>query len=285
MGKVMQGKTVVMTGATSGLGEAAAIKLAQMGARIVMIARSESRAKATLARLEASGQGQAHSVHYADLTRISGMKCAAAGISQAEARIDVLVNNAGAIFDKPQLTEDGIERTFALNHMAYFVVTEGLRERLLASAPARIVNTASVMHAKADLDFSDLQSLKNYAPLKAYARSKLCNILFTRELARRLQGTGVTANCFHPGFTATRIGDESGGLISRFAWLAKYFAISPEKGAETLIYLASSPEAAKTTGAYFYQCRREAPSLAAQDDEAARQLWERSAGLAGLKTL
>lgn len=281
----MQGKTVVMTGATSGLGEAAAIKLARMGARIVMIARSERRAKATLARLSACGPGQAHRVHYADLTRICEMKRAASEISQSEARIDVLVNNAGAIFAAPQLTEDGIERTFALNHMAYFVVTEGLRERLIASAPARIVNTASVMHTSAVLDFGDLQSLKKYAPLKAYARSKLCNILFTRELARRLHGTGVTANCFHPGFVATRIGDESGGLIARFAWIAKYFAISPGKGAETLIYLASSPEAAKTTGAYFYECRPAAPSLAAQDDETARQLWERSAGLAGLKTL
>jgi NAD(P)-dependent dehydrogenase (short-subunit alcohol dehydrogenase family) len=165
------------------------------------------------------------------------MKRVAAQLADQEHRIDVLINNAGALFARRRLTWDGLEFTFALNHMAYFVLTEGLRERLLASRPARIINTASAAHQDATLDFEDLQSAKNYGALKAYSRSKLCNILFTRELARRLQGTGVTANCLHPGFVATRFGDQSGPM-ARLLWLAKFFAISPAEGAETIVYLA-----------------------------------------------
>ncbi len=183
-----------------------------------------------------------------------------------------------------RLTEDGLEYTFALNHMAYFVVTEGLRERLLASAPARIVNTASAAHQRARLDFDDLQSAKRFGAMKAYGRSKLCNVLFTRELARRLRGMGVTANCLHPGFVATRFGDQSDGVISRFIGLAKLFAIPPEKGAETIVYLASSAAVTETTGVYFYKCRPVTPSREARDDRAALLLWERSAALAGLTT-
>jgi NAD(P)-dependent dehydrogenase (short-subunit alcohol dehydrogenase family) len=188
-----------------------------------------------------------------------------------------------ALFGTRQLTEDGLEYTFALNHMAYFVFTEGLRERLLASGGARIINTASAAHQGATLDFDDLQSAKNYGAMRAYACSKLCNILFTRQLARSLQGTSVTANCLHPGFVATRFADESGGLISRFAWFAKLFAISPVEGAQTIVYLASSPEVANVTGQYFYKCRPTTPSAPALDDRAALALWERSGTLADMK--
>ena len=278
----MKGKTVVITGGTSGIGEAAAGKLAEMGARIVLVARSKSRGAVTLARLRQRAPNLAHTVHYADLTRILEMKRVAAEIAEAEPRIDVLINNAGAMFNTRKFTEDGLETTFALNHMAYFVVTLGLRERLVASAPARVVSTASAAHHSARLDFDDLQLTTRFGAMKAYGRSKLCNILFTRELARRFHGTGVTANCLHPGFVATRFGDESGGLISRFAELAKLLAISPEKAAETIVYLASSPEIAATTGQYFYKCRPIAPSRAAQGDRTALSLWERSAALAGL---
>jgi NAD(P)-dependent dehydrogenase (short-subunit alcohol dehydrogenase family) len=200
----MRGKTVVITGGTSGIGEVAAVALAKMGARIVLVARDKSRGDATLARLRDSAPGIAHSVHFADLLRLAEMKRVAAQIADHESRIDVLINNAGALFGKRRLTEDGLEYTFALNHMAYFVMTAGLRERLLASGPARIINTASAAHQGATLDFDDLQSAKSFRATKAYGRSKLCNILFTRELARRLHGTGVTANCLHPGFVATR---------------------------------------------------------------------------------
>jgi NAD(P)-dependent dehydrogenase (short-subunit alcohol dehydrogenase family) len=254
-----------------------------MGARIVLVARDKSRGDATLARLHDSAPGIAHSVHFADLLRLAEMKRVSAEIADHESRIDVLINNAGALFATRRLTEDGLEYTFALNHMAYFVMTEGLRERLLASGPARIINTASAAHQGATLDFDDLQSAKSFGARKAYGRSKLCNILFTRELARRLHGTGVTANCLHPGFVATRFGDQSGGLISRLVWLAKFFAISSAKGAETIVYLASSPDVAETTGQYFYKSVPTTPSSWAQDNRSALLLWQRSAALAGMK--
>ena len=279
----MKGKTVVITGGTSGIGEVAALELAQMGARIVLVGRDKPRAQTTLARLRERGPGLAHTVHYADLTRLAEMKRVAAQIAGAEARIDVLINNAGAMFAARRVTEDGLERTFALNHMAYFVVTAGLRERLTASAGARIVNTASDAHRGAVLDFDNLQSEKGFGAMQAYGRSKLCNLLFTRELARRLLGTGVTANCLHPGFVATRFGDQSGGLISHMVWLAKYFAIPPTEGAKTVVYLASSPEADGVSGKYFYKCRATTLSAAAEDDQAASALWERSVELAGVK--
>jgi len=276
----VKGKTVVITGGTSGIGEVAAEALAQIGARIILVARSKSRAEATLARLRTS---DAHSVYFADLTRLAEMKRVAAEIANREPPIDVLVNNAGALFGTRRLTEDGLEHTFALNHMSYFVVTEGLRERLLASGAARIVNTASAAHQDATLDFDDLQSAKSFRAMRAYSCSKLCNILFTRELARRLHGTGVTVNCLHPGFVATRFADESGGLISHLAWLAKFFAISPAEGAQTIVYLASSPEVANVAGKYFYKCRPTNPSAPALDDRAALALWQRSAALAGME--
>ena len=280
----MKGKTVVITGGTSGIGEVAAEELARMGARIVLIARDKARGEASLARLHDRAPLLAHTVHYADLARIAEMKRVAAEIASEEPRIDVLINNAGAMFGRRELTEDGLEYTFALNHMAYFVVTDGLRERLLASAPARIINVSSAAHQRARLDFGDLQSAKGFGAMKAYGRSKLANILFTRALARRLHGMGVTVNCLHPGFVATRFGDQSGGVISRFIGLAKRFAIPPEKGAETLVYLASSAAVAETTGEYFYKCHPVTPSQAAQDDKAAESLWEQSAALAGIKT-
>jgi NAD(P)-dependent dehydrogenase (short-subunit alcohol dehydrogenase family) len=279
----MRGKTVVVTGGTSGIGGVAAVALAKLGARIVLVARDKSRGGATLARLRDCVPDVAHSVHFADLLRLAEMKRVAAEIADREPRIDVLINNAGAIFAKRRLTEDRLERTFALNHMAYFVMAAGLRERLLASGPARIINTASAAHQGATLDFDDLQSAKSFGARKAYGQSKLCNILFTRELARRLQGTGVTANCLHPGFVATRFGDQSGGLISRLVWLAKFFAISPAEGAETIIYLASSPDVRETTGQYFYKSAPTKPSSAAQDGRSALLLWQRSTSLAGVK--
>ena len=279
----MKGKTVVITGGTSGIGEVAAEALAQMGARIVLVARSKSRAEATLARLRRSGPGAAHSVYFADLKRLAEMKRVAAEIAEREPPIDILINNAGATIGTRRLTEDGLEYTFALNHMSYFVVTEGLRERLLVSGAARIINTASAAHQGTTLDFDDLQSSKSFRAMDAYSCSKLCNILFTRELARRLHGTGVTVNCLHPGFVATRFADESGGLVSRLAWLAKFFAISPAEGAQTIIYLASSPEVANVTGKYFYKSRPTNPSAPALDDRAALALWQRSVALAGMR--
>jgi NAD(P)-dependent dehydrogenase (short-subunit alcohol dehydrogenase family) len=272
----MDGKVVVMTGATSGIGEVAAVELARRGARVVFIARDRSRAEAVLREIRAANPGIAHRAHYADLSSIDETRRAAAEVATTEPRVDVLINNAGALFNRRQLSPDGLEMTFAVNHMAYFVLTEALRDVLLASAPARIVSTASGAHRGARLDFDDLQSERSYAGFDVYGRSKLCNILFTRELAHRLEGTGVTANCLHPGFVATRFGDRSGGLLQALMPIAKLGAISPKKGAETILYLASSPDVAETSGLYFYRCKPETPSDEAQEDAAAARLWAES---------
>jgi NAD(P)-dependent dehydrogenase (short-subunit alcohol dehydrogenase family) len=278
----MRGKTIVISGATSGIGQVAAERLAAMGARLVLIARDKARGQAALDRLCPLSPGVRHSIHYADLSRLAEVKRVAAEIAAAEPRIDVLINNAGALFASRQLTPDGLELTFATNHMSYFVLTHGLRDRLRASAPARVVNVASDAHKGEKLDFNDLQSARSYRGLSVYGRTKLCNILFTRELARRWQGSGVTANSLHPGFVSTRFGDMSGGMLSWVVRAAKVFAISPEKGAETIVYLASSDQVAGATGLYYYKCRPATPTREAQDDDTARRLWQESEKLTGV---
>ncbi|HZZ59821.1 MAG TPA: SDR family oxidoreductase [Roseiarcus sp.] len=276
----MKGKTVVATGATSGIGEAAVLALARMGARIVFVARDQQRAEATLVKLESQAPRLGHSVHLADLSLMAEARRVGLAIAAQEPRVDVLINNAGAMFADRRATVEGLEMTFALNHIAYFTLTEALRDRLAASAPARVVSTSSAAHQGARLDFSDLQSERRYNGWRAYGRSKLANILFTRELARRLAGTGVTANCFHPGVVATRFGSASGGLTSLLLPLARPFFSSPEQGADTLVYLASSPDVASATGAYFVMREAAEPSAAARDDSAAKRLWETSEALA-----
>lgn len=295
MAENMKGKVIVITGATSGIGQVAAEKLTAMGARVVQVARDKERGQAAMARLNQIAPGISHSIYYADLLRMTEMKRVAAEIAQAEPRIDVLINNAGAMFGTRQLTEDGLERTFALNHMSYFMMTQGLRDRLAASAPSRVVNTASDAHTSGTVDFNDLQSEKAYrstlrdwlrsggTAFKVYARSKLMNILYTRELARKLAGTGVTANSLHPGFVATRFGDQTGGLIGFGVGIAKRFALTPEQGAETLVYLASSPEVASVTGEYFHKCRPATPSKEAQDDAKAQRLWLETSKIAQME--
>jgi NAD(P)-dependent dehydrogenase (short-subunit alcohol dehydrogenase family) len=280
----MKGKIIVATGATSGIGEAAVLELAGMGARIVIVARDEARAQATMLKLEAKAPGLGHRIHLADLSSMAETRKAGAAIAASEPRIDVLINNAGALFSERRATPEGLELTFALNHMAYFVLTEALREKLVASAPARVVSTSSTAHQGANLDFDDLQSAHGYGGLKVYGRSKLANILFTRELARRLAGTGVTANCLHPGVVATRFGSSSGGFAGLVIPVLRPFFLKPEKGADTIVYLASSPEVANTTGAYFVKRKSAEPSSAARDDAAARKLWEASEALAGAQS-
>jgi NAD(P)-dependent dehydrogenase (short-subunit alcohol dehydrogenase family) len=276
----MKGKTIVATGATSGIGEAAVLALAGMGARIVIIARDEARAKATMQKLEAKAPGLDHRLHLADLSSMAETRKVGAAIAASEPRIDVLINNAGALFSNRRVTPESLELTFALNHMAYFVLTEALRDKLIASAPARIVSTSSIAHERESLDFNDLQSANGYGGLKVYSRSKLANILFTRELAQRLAGTGVTANCLHPGVVKTRFGDSSGGLLGLLIPFLRLFFISPEQGAETIVYLASSPEVADTSGGYFVKRKLTEPSATARDNTAAKRLWIESEKLA-----
>ena len=281
----MQGKTVIITGGTSGIGEVAAIRLAEQGARIVLVARDKARTDATLAKLKGANATAQHAYHLADLSLISEMKRVAAEVAAAEPKIDVLINNAGAVFLSRQVSADGLEMTFATNHMAYFVVTNILLPNLRATPGARIVSTASDAHKSAKLDLDDLQFVKRkYASFAVYGTSKLCNILFTRELARRLGAGGPTANCLHPGFVGTRFGSNNATnpflrLIQRTIMT---FGISPEEGAKTIIHLASAPDVATISGEYFYKCKIDTPSAAAQDDDAAARLWDVSKQISGV---
>jgi NAD(P)-dependent dehydrogenase (short-subunit alcohol dehydrogenase family) len=272
-------KTIVITGATSGIGEVAADRLAAKGARIVFVARDRARGEETLRHLRAVAPGAEHAAYYADLSRLAEMKRVGAEIAAAEPAIDVLINNAGAAFMNRQVTEDGFEMTFAVNHMAYFVLTNLLRPSIRKGG--RIVSTASGAHRGAQLDFDDLQSARHYSGFAVYGRSKLCNILFTRELARQLQGSGITANSLHPGFVATRFGSHNGGLFAFALGLAKNFALSPEQGAETIVYLASSPAVENVSGLYFHKSKPEQPTKEARNDADAKRLWDISAALAG----
>jgi NAD(P)-dependent dehydrogenase (short-subunit alcohol dehydrogenase family) len=280
---IMHGKTCVITGATSGIGQSAAEALAALGARIIVIARSKVRGTSTIARLRAIAPDIAHSAYYGDLSLVADMKRVAAEISSAEPRIDVLINNAGALFSSRQMTADGFERTFALNHLSYFVLTHGLRERLRAAIPARVVNTASASHKRSHINFDDLQGERGYNGVYAYERSKLCNILFTRELARRLAGTGITANALHPGLVASGFGDRSGGLVSPIFWIIKRLVgVSTEYGARTIVFLASSPDVATVSGSYFERCQLVLPATQAESDADAKRLWDETEKLTGI---
>ena len=278
----MQGKTVVITGATSGIGAVAADRLAGQGARIVFIARDKARGEATLQQLNAIVPGAGHAVHYADLSRLAEMKRVGAEIAAGEPKIDILINNAGAMFTTRQETADGFEKTFALNHLSYFVITNLLLDRLKQGGRGRIVSTASDAHKAGRIDFDDLQAARRYSGFGAYGNRKLMNILFTRELARHLEGSGVSASCLHPGFVATRFADNNSGMLASICGLAKTFALSPEKGARTIIYLASSLEVEGRTGGYYHKCKLAKPSAAALNDADAKRLWGVSAELAGI---
>ena len=277
----LDGKICVITGATSGIGLATAEQLAAAGARLVLVGRDRARGEAAVQRLQALRPTGEVTLLLADLSHFAGMRRLAADLA-ALPRIDVLINNAGGIFNRRRVTEDGLELTFALNHMAYYVLTRLLIGRLAASAPARIVNVASRAHVGAQLDFADLQMERSFAGWRAYGRSRLCNILFTRELARRLTGSGITANCLHPGFVATRFGNNAGGAMRAGLALAKrLFALSPAEGAKTMVYLASSAEVAARSGGYYERCALAEPSREACSDGDARRLWELSAEIAG----
>lgn len=279
----MRGKTCIITGATDGIGLETAARLGAMGARLVLVGRNRAKGEAALKQLAARVPGVVAEMHYADLSRRDEITRLARDLLQTAPRIDVLLNNAGALFARREVTADGLERTFGLNHMGYFWLTHLLRDRLIQSAPARIVNVASEAHRKAALDFSDLQNIHNYDGVNVYRRSKLCNILFTRELARQLTGTGVTVNCLHPGFVASSFGDNNTGLFRIMLSLAKRFvAISVAQGAETPVYVAASPALDGVTGKYFDKSREREPNAAAQDGQAAIRLWRESAALAGL---
>jgi len=283
---VMAGKTCIVTGASNGIGKETAGALAGMGARVVMVCRSAERGERALADIAPEASGAALELVVADLSSQADVRRAAGDLLARCPRIDVLVNNAGALNTSRTLTADGYETTFATNHLAYFLLTQLLLERLRASAPARVINVSSRAHAGARINFDDLHFERGYSPMTAYGQSKLANVLFTRELARRLDGSGVTANCLHPGVVRTGFGKGNpgafGGIVSAVMNAAGVFFLDAKRGADTSIYLASSPEVEGVTGAYFFKRNAITPSDRALDDEAARRLWEISEQLTGI---
>jgi NAD(P)-dependent dehydrogenase (short-subunit alcohol dehydrogenase family) len=279
--ETMAGKVCLITGGSRGIGQEAAVDLAGMGATVVIVARDATRGEAVVAEIKAK-TGYTAGLLLADLSSLEDVRKVAREFRARYDRLDVLVNNAGAVFSRRSVTVDGLERTFALNHLAYFLLTNLLIDLLRTDAPSRVVNVSSTAHKGAVLDFDDLQIEQKYSGWRAYGRSKLANILFTHELARRLQGTGVTANSLHPGVVSTGFNKNNGILMRLAMTVARPFLISPQKGAQTIVYLASSPEVAGVTGEYFINCTATTSSPVSYDDEAARRLWEISARLTRL---
>jgi NAD(P)-dependent dehydrogenase (short-subunit alcohol dehydrogenase family) len=277
--KQTRGKLHLVTGANAGIGKVTALKLAESGATIVMVCRDRQRGEAARDEIKQKSGNPNVELMLADLSSQAQIRRLANDFKATYDRLDLLVNNAGLYLPKRTLTEDGLETTFAVNHLAYFLLTNLLLEVLKSSAPSRIVNVSSGAHHYGKVEFDNLQGEREYKGFAAYSNSKLENVLFTRELARRLAGAQVTANALHPGAVATQIFRR---LPKPVEWLIKAFTMSPEKGAETTVFLATSPEVEGVTGKYFDK-KREAPiSLRAQNDELARRLWQVSAELAGL---
>jgi retinol dehydrogenase 12 len=276
----MKATVCVVTGATSGIGKAAATALARLGATVVMVGRDRGRTEAAAAQIApvSASPPRAEIADLASLEQVRGLAGRLAGLD----RIDVLINNAGLVLGERRITPDGLEHVFALNHLAPFLLTNLLLPKLTASAPARVVTVTSDAHSAARLDLSDANLEHGWDSWRSYANSKLANILFTRELARRLDGTGVTANCAHPGVVRTGFGRESRPLLRLGIAIARPFMLSPERGADTIVYLASSPDVAGQTGGYYVKRQQREPSAAARDDTLARELWELSEKMTGL---
>jgi NAD(P)-dependent dehydrogenase (short-subunit alcohol dehydrogenase family) len=281
MSSAMAGRVCVVTGATRGIGRATAEGLAHLGAPVVLVCRRKEDGDAVAREITAQSRA-VPDVVTADLSSQTSIRQAAGYLRGRYPRLHVLINNAGVIPRNREVTVDGLEMQFAVNHLAYFLLTNLLLPQLQAGAPSRIINVSSGAHTHATLDFDDLQSERGYESKPVYSRSKLANILFTYELARRLTGTGVTANCLNPGVVATRMLADYMGIPLAGGALASTFGAKPEEGAETSIYLASSPEVESVTGMYFELKRPTASSRESHDEAAARRLWEVSERLAGL---
>lgn len=269
----MSGRTCMITGANSGIGKATAMALAAMGADLVLVCRDRGRGEAAMVEISEQGDGNTELL-LADLGSQQQIRGVASEFLSTSRPLHVLINNAGLIIKDRTETEDGIEATFAINHLGPFLLTELLLERITESAPARIVTVSSMAHKMAKLDFDDLASTKKYRGMRVYGKSKLANILFTRELAKRLEGTGVTANAAHPGPVATNFAQNNDGPFAAITKLVAPLMRSPEKGAETSIYLATSPEVEGVTGKYFTNAKEKQPSRAATNDASAKRLWE-----------
>ena len=281
----MAGRTVLVTGGSAGIGRATALGLARMGADLAITGRDRGRTEGAAGELRAAGGGQVE-VFVADLSSQSQVRRLAEEVLQRLSRIDVLVNNVGGFWNTRHLTADGLERTFALNHLASFLLTNLLLDRLAQSAPARVVTVSSNAHAQGRIDFDDLQGERSYSGAGAYSQSKLANVLFTYELARRLPASAVTANALHPGVVRTSFGAEDpGGVQRRLVPFMRPFMKAPAQGAATSIHLASAPDLEQVTGRYFANRKPKRSSKASYDQAAAARLWQMSAELVGLSRL
>ncbi len=287
MSDQMKGKTVVVTGGNNGIGLETAVELTRLGAHVAITARSQAKGEAALADIKNRSESDDVELLLADFASLASTRRFAEKFKTNHDRLDVLVNNAGGINTSRSETLDGFETTFGVNHLGYFLVTNLLLDLLKASAPARVVSVSSGAHLRTKgMDFDDLNSEQSYSGMGVYGRSKLANVLFTYELARRLEGSGVTANCLHPGVVRSGFGQNNGGLIA-LVFKSAYTLMTPftksnAQGAETSIYLASSPEVEGVTGKYFVDSEETPSSPASHDEEAARRLWEISEQMTGL---
>ncbi len=279
--KLLTGKICLVTGATSGIGEETAIGLAQAGGRVVIVGRNPEKTAVTISKIKTRTGNDSAEAMIADLTRQTDIQKLAKEFKEKYSLLHVLVNDAGGFFLRRKESADGIEMTLALNHLAGFLLTNLLLETLEKSAPSRIINVSSESHQGAHLNLDDLQGTKKYSGFRVYGETKLANVYFTYELARRLQGKGITVNTLHPGFVKTHIGrNNRGGIL--FTIAASLFGISPAAGARTSIYLATSPEVEAVTGHYFIKCKPVPSSAVSYNKEIARKLWEISEKLTGL---
>jgi len=279
----MQGKVCMVSGATSGIGKATALGLAQMGATVVMVSRDRARGEAAQSEIKTKSGNNAVDLLIADLSSQQSVRQLAENFKRNYTQLHVLINNAGVFMLTRRETVDGLEMTFAVDYLAPFLLTNLLLDVLKASAPARIVNVSSESHEAGYIKMDDLQAKKGYRPMRVYGQAKLALVLFTYELARRLQGTGVTANCLHPGLVATNIAQRDLWPIARTAAkLVLFFGISPEEGAKTSIYLASSPDVEGVTGKYFVKSIPKRSTPISYNESLQQQLWEESAKLVNL---
>jgi NAD(P)-dependent dehydrogenase (short-subunit alcohol dehydrogenase family) len=281
-GETMKGKICMVTGATSGIGRETALALARTGAEVVVVGRNREKSEFTVSSIKKETSNNAVEYMLADLSSQAEIHQLVESFKSGHDRLDVLVNNAGGFFLFRKESVDGIEMFFALNHLAYFLLTNLLLDTIEASAPARIINVSSGSHLRAKINFDDLQNRRGYWGPRVYGESKLANVLFTYELARRLEGTGVTVNALHPGFVATNMGANNGWIVRLVRPLMNLKAIDVEQGARTPVYLATSPEIEDVTGKYFYKCREVSSSEASHDEAVARRLWQVSAEMTGL---
>lgn len=277
----MRGKICLVTGATSGIGYETALGLARAGAHIGIVGRDPARTQQSVRRIRAEVADATVDAFVADLSSQAEIRRLADDVRGRYPRLDVLVNNAGAIFDTRQVTVDGLERTWAFDHLGYVLLTLELLDLLKAGTPARIVNVASAAHMRGRIDFDDLEGVRRYGAMKAYSQAKLGNVLFTCALARRLKGSGVTVNALHPGVVASGFAKETGGWFG-FAWgLIRPFLIKPEDGAKTSLFLATAPEVAEVSGRYFAKCCETPSSVYSQDRAVQERVWDLSLAQVG----